>query len=101
MVNWLIGGDVPREAMDQEILNSWYGQSAWRWMFAATAVPSMLFFVCMLLVPESPRWLVKSGRREQARAILTRICGATQADDAMTHIEVTLTGETDRVNFKP
>lgn len=100
VVNWLIGGGVPREATADEILNSWYGQSAWRWMFAATAVPSVFFFACMLFVPESPRWLAKSGRREQAREILARIFGSTGADRALMEIEATLTGRSERVDFK-
>jgi MFS transporter, SP family, arabinose:H+ symporter len=47
------------------------GEAAWRWMLGVQAVPSVIFLLSVLLVPESPRWLVvKKGRIEEARAIL-------------------------------
>src|ERR1035437_2958610 len=51
IVNWLIARPVPPGASANEILLSWNGQWGWRWMFAATAVPSVLFLVASLLVP--------------------------------------------------
>jgi len=45
----------------------------WRWMFASGAIPSFLFFVCVFMVPESPRWLVAKGQLEKASAILARV----------------------------
>jgi MFS transporter, SP family, xylose:H+ symportor len=43
---------------------------AWRWMLGIAAVPSVLFFLLVLRIPESPRWLVKAHRREEAAAVL-------------------------------
>ena len=48
------------------------GPSNWRWMYGMGAVPSVLFFLLLLRVPESPRWLVKNGREAEARSVLTR-----------------------------
>ena len=45
----------------------------WRWMFGVMAVPSLAFLAATLLIPESPRWLVKCNRREQAERVLARI----------------------------
>src|SRR5271165_1827755 len=56
-VNWLIARPVPPGATAHEILVSWNGQWGWRWMFAATALPSMVFLMATFTVPESPRWL--------------------------------------------
>ena len=44
--------------------------NAWRWMLGVAAVPSALFFLLVLRIPESPRWLVKAHRREEAAAVL-------------------------------
>jgi SP family sugar porter-like MFS transporter len=44
-------------------------------MFAATSIPSLLFFLGMLTVPESPRWLVQRGRAAEAGHNLARIGG--------------------------
>src|ERR1700732_5362843 len=74
-VNWLIAQPVPAGASAVEILNSWNGQIGWRWMFGVTAIPSLLFFLGMLVVPESPRWLARNGRREKAGRILARLIG--------------------------
>jgi sugar porter (SP) family MFS transporter len=48
------------------------GPANWRWMYAMGAVPSVVFFFLLLGVPESPRWLVKNGREDEARTVLTR-----------------------------
>lgn len=99
-VNWRIARDLPPGSTDEFIRGSWYGQSAWRWMFGLTAVPSLFFVAGMFLVPESPRWLAKNGRHERARAVLGRIGGDAYATAALGEIESTLRHETARVNFR-
>jgi len=46
--------------------------STWRWMFGVMTAPAAAFLCTALLIPESPRWLVKRGRRADAQAILER-----------------------------
>lgn len=46
--------------------------SNWRWMFGVMVIPSLAFLLTAIFIPESPRWLVKQGRREEAKRILTR-----------------------------
>lgn len=58
----------------------------WRWMLALGVFPAGLFFVLILPIPESPRWLTKQGLKEKARAILTRVAGETEADREMAQI---------------
>jgi sugar porter (SP) family MFS transporter len=45
---------------------------AWRWMLGVQVFPSALFFVLLFFIPESPRWLVKRGRLDEARAVLLK-----------------------------
>jgi sugar porter (SP) family MFS transporter len=92
-INWFLVRNLPQDASDEFIRNSWFGQQGWRWMFGLTAAPSLLFLLGMLLVPESPRWLAKNGQPERARAILGRIGGAPYADAAIAEIESTLASE--------
>lgn len=99
-VNWLIAQRVPLDATALDILHSWNGQTGWRWMFGVTALPSILFFVGMFFVPESPRWLARAGNREKARALLTRIGGASYATQALDAIETTLRSEQKKVSFR-
>ncbi len=58
----------------------WLGFAAWRWMFWMQVVPATLFLVTLLLIPESPRYLVARGRQDEARAVLTRLLGAAAAE---------------------
>jgi sugar porter (SP) family MFS transporter len=79
---------------------AWNEASGWRWMFGITAVPSLLFLLGMLIVPESPRWLVKNGHPEKALKILAKIGGDDYARQVLASIESTLENETgSRVNF--
>jgi sugar porter (SP) family MFS transporter len=95
IVNWLIAQQVPAGATAEQIRVSWNGQYGWRWMFTAVAVPSLIFLFGSLFVPESPRWLVKNKRREEARGILIKIGDARYADDALTEIEAALAAESE------
>jgi MFS transporter, SP family, xylose:H+ symportor len=49
------------------------GDGAWRWMLGVQVLPATLFFCLLFFIPESPRWLVKQGRVDEARTILLRI----------------------------
>jgi MFS transporter, SP family, arabinose:H+ symporter len=100
VMNWLIARPVPAGATAMQILHSWNGQMGWRWMFAVTAVPSLLFLISMLIVPESPRWLAKNGQPSRARAVLARIGGAGFAQRELDDIEATLANEVARVDFR-
>src|SRR5947209_2355710 len=74
IVNWLIADRVPAGAASHEIIRStWNGQWGWRWMFIVVAIPSLLFFLSALLVPESPPWLLLRHRKNQAQTIFERI----------------------------
>jgi sugar porter (SP) family MFS transporter len=63
---------------------AWLGPFSWRWMFGSAVVPSVLFLFALLLVPESPRWLVQKGRIDQARSVLgSFMVGAEAAKELM------------------
>ncbi len=49
---------------------AFFGMSAWRWMFLVGVVPSVVYAVVSFLLPESPRYLVRAGKNDQARDIL-------------------------------
>ncbi len=57
----------------------WLGYAAWRWMFWMQVIPASVFFLTLLLIPESPRYLVARGRNEEAIEVLTRLFGAAAA----------------------
>jgi sugar porter (SP) family MFS transporter len=99
-INWYLVRNLPQGATDDFIRNSWFGQEGWRWMFGLTAAPALLFFVGMLFVPESPRWLAKNGKANLARGVLKKIGGDDYANAASAEIQSTLAvGEIQRVRF--
>lgn len=55
------------------------GAASWRWMFGVEAIPSVLFLVLLMRVPESPRWLLARGRRTQALEVMSTLQGAEAA----------------------
>jgi len=77
----------------------------WRWMFATGIIPSVLFFVGLFFIPESPRWLYKAGRQADSLKVLTRIGGDSLAKVEITEIAESLKENSGTVSageiFKP
>lgn len=63
------------------------GNASWRWMLAVAAIPAAAFFLGLMFIPESPRWLISRGRREAGRRVLARIYGPEQADVHVKQVE--------------
>jgi SP family xylose:H+ symportor-like MFS transporter len=81
-VNWFIAsrGD-----------DAWVLSTGWRFMLLSASLPAALFFVLLLVVPETPRWLVMKGRTDSARHVLTRLCNEAEARTVLRDIETSLT----------
>jgi SP family arabinose:H+ symporter-like MFS transporter len=76
--------------------DAWNTATGWRWMFFAGIVPALLFGLMIIPAVESPRWLMKEGRRERALRVLTEINGAVVARSEAHQIEETLSLEEGR-----
>jgi SP family arabinose:H+ symporter-like MFS transporter len=63
------------------------GQNSWRWMFASQVIPAALFWIMLYFVPETPRWLVKKGRIEQAALILAKTGGEAFSKTELVQIQ--------------
>lgn len=69
------------------------GPSNWRWMFASAALPSIAFFLTLLFIPESPRWLMQKGREQEAEHFLAQIVGAEAASGEIEAIRSAISEE--------
>ncbi|HYF69886.1 MAG TPA: sugar porter family MFS transporter [Ohtaekwangia sp.] len=67
-------------------------EESWRWMLGVQAIPSLLFVIMVMFVPESPRWLIKKGKSSEARDVLASI-GEPDANMATKRIEESLESE--------
>jgi len=77
-----------------------HGHDAWRWMFGLGAVPSAVFLIGVTWLPESPRWLMKSGQVAKAQQVLNKIGSVDFADTTMKAIEKSLAGSTAKQSYK-
>lgn len=66
---------------------------AWRLMIGLSVIPAVLMVLGLWRMPESPRWLVKHGRRDSARQVLQRIRAADRIDTELADIEAVIAGE--------
>lgn len=71
----------------------WMGYETWRWMFWIELIPCLIFFFALLCIPESPRFLVASGKREQALQVLTKLYGRTEAERKIVEINESLSSD--------
>ncbi len=76
------------------LIDGWLSKSdAWRWMLGASAIPGLLLFAVALIAPESPRWLMKIGRRTDASAQLEKIRPSVNSKSCLDTIEEALRQE--------
>lgn len=54
---------------------------AWRWMLGVEAIPALIYSAMCFTLPESPRWLINHGRRDEGKIILSQINPEQGADE--------------------
>ena len=82
------------------LVDGWLSKSdAWRVMLGAAAVPGLLLFAVALVAPQSPRWLMKMGRRTDAASELTKIRPGVDFKPRLDAIEEALRQEGDRASW--
>ena len=77
-----------------------WGFEAWRWMFWIELIPAIIFFFALLLIPESPRFLVASRKTDKATAVLTRLMGEDRAKVKFDEIDASLASDHHRPRLR-
>ncbi|CDQ40527.1 MULTISPECIES: sugar porter family MFS transporter [Virgibacillus] len=71
----------------------WGLEAGWRWMLGYGTIPGIIFLVLLFFIPESPRFLIKKGKDEEAYRILTRINGEQVAKREAKEIKMSIEAE--------
>jgi SP family arabinose:H+ symporter-like MFS transporter len=75
----------------------WNVTLGWRWMFASETIPAMLFFILLLVVPESPRWLIKQNKEHTAERIFRKVMPEEKIAPALFEIKDAIAHESGSV----
>ena len=89
LVVYFVNFLIVRSHANDPAVQEWAMRIGWRTMFVSEAVPAGLFAALILLVPETPRYLVLNGQSEKALGILTRINGSSKAGEILEDIKAT------------
>jgi SP family sugar:H+ symporter-like MFS transporter len=65
----------------------WLGLEAWRWMFLVGVIPSVVYGILALILPESPRYLLATGKHDEAKAIFATLVPESDVDRQIDDIE--------------
>jgi len=62
-------------------------KETWRAMLGINLIPAIVFFILLLFIPQTPRWLVKKGYINEAFLILKKVAGEKEAREEITTIQ--------------
>lgn len=89
LVVYFVNFLIVRSHVNDPAVVEWTSQVGWRSMFVSEAVPAGLFALLILLVPETPRFLVLNGRDDEALGILSKINGEDKGREILEEIRAT------------
>ncbi len=100
---WLLDQSAAGEFFVTEKLTLVFKTEVWRGMLGMEAIPALLFFILLIFIPESPRWLVIKGKTEEAKSILLKTSGNTEAENEIGEIRESMEAEKKSKNlvFEP
>ncbi|SHI09479.1 MFS transporter, sugar porter (SP) family [Ferrimonas marina] len=78
----------------------WLDITAWRWMFWMEIIPAALFFIGLLLIPESPRYLIAQRKLGQASGVLAKLYGSVTGKQKEQEIEASLAEDHHAPSFR-
>jgi len=90
---WLLKASGNPGFLNTKMLHLIFKEEVWRGMLGMEAIPAISFFILILIIPRSPRWLVVRGHKDHARRILIRLVGDREAEHEIQEIEETLAME--------
>lgn len=68
----------------------------WRWMLGLEAIPAILYFFALFIVPKSPRWLAMKGEYDEALRIMARNSNREEAQKVINSVKESLNDESQK-----
>lgn len=96
---WLLNQSSGENSIVNEKLILIFKSEVWRAMLGMEAIPALLFFVLLLTVPESPRWLIIKGNIAKAKTILIKYAVTDDANHELEEIQDSLEAEKESRNL--
>ena len=72
----------------------------WRYMFLIGIIPALILLVGMLLLPETPRWLMQKGREDESRVVLRRIESPEQVEPQIDNMRAEIAKDNEAAGWK-
>uniref|UniRef100_A0A3P8T969 Proton myo-inositol cotransporter n=2 Tax=Amphiprion percula TaxID=161767 RepID=A0A3P8T969_AMPPE len=88
---FITGGQFIASVVDGAF--SYVIHDGWRYMLGLSIVPAMLQFVGFFFLPESPRWLLQKGRKQEAQQVLSQIRAGQNVDEEYDAIRTSIEEE--------
>ncbi|MFS1423080.1 sugar porter family MFS transporter [Shewanella sp. 10N.286.48.B5] len=71
----------------------------WRWMLAVEIIPAIIWFLLLLNIPQSPRWLIMKRKEAKAKEIINQFNNTTHCDDEIAQIQASLKDHDEKASF--
>jgi len=72
----------------------------WRWMLGIEAVPAILYFLGLFIVPRSPRWLMTQNKKEEALLVMQKVVSLDEANSQLNEVEQSITDDQNKAKSK-
>ncbi|WP_052432229.1 sugar porter family MFS transporter [Flammeovirga pacifica] len=66
----------------------------WRWMLGVGVIPAIVYLLLLMIIPESPRWLIQNGKKEYAKNVLVKVGGIEYAQQELAQISKAINTKT-------
>ena len=80
LANWVIDSSADLTSAGSLWTNMWNSEM-WRGMLGSETLPALLFFIIIFFIPESPKWLIVTGKMDKASMVLRKIYSAKEDVD--------------------
>ena len=85
LCSYLVNAGLLKQSLGQEVITSGkfnlvFKTEVWRGMLGMESIPALLFFILLIFVPESPRWLLIKGKTDKAKSILFKTSGEAESE---------------------